>query len=327
MLSIARVSLAAAFLAITLASESRCLSATLAWTEYSSGKISAGTTSGGTATTIHAGSAFKDYHGGLTFDPTSGYVYWANNYEDPNTEINQILRAKVDGSGFEQIITAMPAPGARSLLRSVALDTAANKIYWTDAGDFGHDGFVMRADLNGTNPQTLATIFQPDCLALDVIHQHIYFTDSASVLRANLDGTDVHLILSAGEHTDIYGLAIDPNAGWMYLSERLGARPEDYSYKIVRATLGGTGTSDLITAGLNDTRNLAIDPPSGLGYGAQLTPGNIIQFPLDGRGPATVVISGLEQPFGVALVPEPMISPLLIASLTLWSTRRGRRPG
>ena len=77
---------------------------------------------------------------GLVGPARSSLMYWA----DQNAA--DILRANLDGSGQQVLVTGQLAPSG------IALDVAAGQMYWTNQTSLGG---IQRANLNGSGQQTL----------------------------------------------------------------------------------------------------------------------------------------------------------------------------
>src|SRR6266567_3000901 len=92
---------------------------------------------------------------GLVGPARSSLMYWA----DQNAA--DILRANLDGSGQQVLVTGQVAP------TGIALDVAAGQMYWTNQSTLGG---IQRANLNGTGQQTLIGPGQvaPSGIALDI---------------------------------------------------------------------------------------------------------------------------------------------------------------
>ena len=141
------------------------------------------------------------------------------------TAWNRIRRANLDGSHVEDVvITTLDNP------YGIALDVAAGKIYWTDAGTEK----IQRANLDGSQAEDLVTVgvVNPRGLALDVAGGKMYWADRTSdkIQRANLDGSEVEDLVTPATsglaHSRRDGLALDVGAGKMYWTERaLGRNP------------------------------------------------------------------------------------------------------
>ena len=100
------------------------------------------------------------------------------------------------------------------------MDLVAGRMYWTEQGT----GTIRRADLDGTNGETLIEAEGPKGIALDVIERKMYwtakevgrFSDVGVVQRSNLNGANVEtLVAGLGDPEDI---ALDLVAGKTYYS-------------------------------------------------------------------------------------------------------------
>jgi len=134
----------------------------------------------------------------------------------------------------------------------VEVDTAAGKMYWTDMGPGGaadksvalNDGRIMRADIDGTNVETVVPLgltTTPKQLALDVAGGKVYWSDrgdlgdqrvNPKIMRANLDGSSVETIVSTDLMSAV-GIALDTANGKVYFTDR-------YANNIKRANLDGS---------------------------------------------------------------------------------------
>ena len=103
--------------------------------------------------------------------------------------------------------------------RSIALDVAAGKMYWTDSGERK----IQRANLDGSGVEDLVTsefgLLNPVSIALDLSARRMYWADRASgrIQRASLDGSGAVTVV-AGLHAP-YQLALDVAGGKMYWTE------------------------------------------------------------------------------------------------------------
>lgn len=196
----------------------------------------------------------------------------------------------------------------------VAIDSAANKIYWTD---FGSSAIRVAdlANVSGT-AQTLATEPSPCGVAIDPAAGKIYWADTGypaaadGTIRAadltNITGTAQTLI--SGEVFPT-GVAIDPAAGKIYWANQA---PFGGSGAIRGANLADvSGTAATLVA---DSRpiGVAVDPAAstaGRIYWASCNDGAIRGAGLNGLTPATPdatdLVSGQNAcPAGVALDPS-----------------------
>jgi prepilin-type processing-associated H-X9-DG protein len=142
---------------------------------------------------------------GLALDTSGGKMYWT--LSGPSGR-GVILRANLDLTGQEPpLVTGLFQPGG------IALDIAGGKMYWAD-GIFGSNrGDIMRANLDGTEQETLVqNLKSPEYIALDVAHGQMYWADrgSGDIMRANLDGTDPRTLITGLPGP--FGIALDLGA-------------------------------------------------------------------------------------------------------------------
>jgi len=141
-----------------------------------------------------------------------------------------------------RVLTASAAnPVAKVLVASagqgpdgVAVDVAGGHVYWTGMGvPSANDGFVMRADLDGSNVRTLVPAggtFTPKQIKLDLAGGKMYWSDREGmrVMRADLDGSNVEALVTTGQtdadRTDqsrwCVGIALDLAGGFVYWSQK-----------------------------------------------------------------------------------------------------------
>ncbi len=174
----------------------------------------------------------------------SRHIYWANT-DLQTTDAGTIGRANLDGTGINQSLITVGEDWAPS---GVAVDSS--HVYWTNLGT----GFVSRANLDGTEPNTNFIIGHAFAYAVAVDADHIYWADyqEGQIGRANLDGTgvDENFITFPPSTTSIAGLAVD--AGHMYWTD-------EYVNAIGRANLDGTGV---------DQSFITVSSPFGLAVDA-----------------------------------------------------------
>ena len=141
-------------------------------------------------------------------------------------------------------------------------------------------------------------VFLPGGLALDVTAGKLYWTNilARKIQRANLDGTGVQDVLTAGPHAQMYGIALDIAGGLMYWVERFGDAGD--KVRIRRARSDGSNPEDVVT-GLLAPQALALDLSGNRVYWTDPGRGRIHRARLNGTDPQ-VLITAVES-FGIAL--------------------------
>ena len=90
---------------------------------------------------------------GLVVDVEAGHIYWTN-MGNPKKNDGSIFRSDVDG---KNMVTIVPAGGTFTP-KQIQLEKKSGKLYWSD-----REGMrVMRANLDGTNIETLVDTSQGD---------------------------------------------------------------------------------------------------------------------------------------------------------------------
>ncbi len=168
---------------------------------------------------------------------------------------------------------------------------AVSKIYWTDATARR----IQRANLDGSNVQTLVTETWPVGITLDVAGGKIYWTDwdTNRIQRANLDGSDIQALVTA---TAAIGIAIDVAGRKTYWTD-WGTN------RIQRANLDGSNVQTLVTE--TAAGGIALDAAGGKMYWTDWDwntegTGRILRASLDGSE-IQILVSGLTGPARIAL--------------------------
>ena len=167
-----------------------------------------------------------------------GKMYWTDFGGSP------VNSANLDGTDRQVLIS-----GSFSNAFGIDLDLANGKMYLVDTGGFGVGSVpsISRANLDGSGLESLITGGRPTGISLDLANGKMYWTDyagSVNVFSANLDGSDVQAVLSAGLHKP-YDIALDPDAGKMYLTDWGG---DGTPASVSRANLDGSSFELLNTA-------------------------------------------------------------------------------
>jgi len=218
----------------------------------------------------------------------------------------KIHRCNLDGSIVENLVTT-----DLSYPSGIALDVAADRMYWADWGYRE----IRRNTLNGSSTERLVTstrniklrnMGDSAGLALDVaagkmyLTHHYVFNGSAKIHRCNLDGSIVENLVT----TDLSypsGIALDVAADRMYWA--------DWGYREIRRnTLNGSSTERLVTSTRNiklrnmgDSAGLALDVAAGKMYWTDAGTSKIHRSDLDGSSVEDLVTTGITSPQGIAL--------------------------
>ena len=174
---------------------------------------------------------------GIALDLTRDKMYW--------TGPSKIDQARLDGSDVENFVATEVFP------RGLALDAAGEKLYWTTIA--GGVPTIQRANLDASGVEVLVSTATTDLNApwdieLDVAAGKMYWVDSGRfrLRRANLDGSDVELLVTAISQPK--GIALDLARGKVYWTS---------TSKIQRANLDGSEVEDLVT-GLSNAVGIAL---------------------------------------------------------------------
>ena len=140
----------------------------------------------------------------LALDMDRGKVYWTVSGVLVNRVIDsslgkgfgKIQRANLDGTEIETLITGLDQPSA------IALDSEAEKMYWTDSGS---PGSLRRANLDGSEIEgVVRRIGNVYGTALDSENEKVYWaTNFTRIERANLDGTDLESLIDEGQGSGV----------------------------------------------------------------------------------------------------------------------------
>ena len=228
---------------------------------------------------------FAGMPNGIAVDSASGKLYMANVQ-------GQVQRLNLDGSGFQSnFIPNLVSP------QSVAVDAAASKIYWTEAGS------IRRANLDGTNRQNVVTgLGTPASLSIRsapvevLIPQSqrppIYLQTGTGGLQ-RLTGATVSSFPQAAQNAT--GLAVDAAAGKIYWIEKINNR----SGRIRSANLDGTNVR-LVASLTSAPTGIAVDVSNKRLY---ITNGwgKVQRLDVDGGNFRNDMITGLSSPRGIAV--------------------------
>jgi hypothetical protein len=146
-----------------------------------------------------------------------------------NLDGGQVLSVNPDGSGKKLLASGAPLPDG------IVVDVEAGHLYWTNMGSSpkNNDGFIERADLDGANRKTIVppgVTFTPKQLHLEKASGKLYWSDREGmrVMRANLDGSQLEILVQTGEGDAdredatkwCVGIAVDPDRGHIYWTQK-----------------------------------------------------------------------------------------------------------
>lgn len=165
----------------------------------------------------------------VTLYTPGNQLYWID-----GAGAGSIRRVHVDGGAVETVFANDPELRA---LGCLSIDPMGEKVYW-QVWDSNFRGPVMRADLDGSNLETLP-LDDDVCPTLDVPSRKLYWRTVDGlpnlVQRSNLDGTDIEtLYVPEDEYELINDLLVDSATGYLYWR----ASPEAGVYYYQRLEIG-----------------------------------------------------------------------------------------
>ena len=259
-----------------------------------------------------------------------GKLYWIE--RDGETLQDKIVRANLNGSNIENVVTGLQAAG------DITLDLRNRKMYWiTD-----YASIIQSANLDGSNIENVITGFSfrpgegklritcqngkcegiatpkdgkpiklphekliaPICIAIDENKNNIYWgNDHLDIFQSsNLDGTNIEdfeireLIVPFNIRMKQWlhpiNIEIDSDTSKIYWTDGLAS-------KIQRANLDGSDPEDIITD-MRTAYALALDLHDEMMYWSNTVTGKIFRANLNGDKTETLV-TGLNFPYDIAL--------------------------
>lgn len=228
---------------------------------------------------------------GIAVDSTNAKIYVGN--ESGNT----ITKSNLDGSGAVNLSLA----GLLNGPYGVALDVAANKMYVANGGGQSGIGFVVRADLDGSNATRLTNLDPvlskeqyPQGIAIDPSAGKIYVAVySAKIIQANLDGTGGTALTFGGLLTGTAPLdvAVNPAGNRIYVA--------DFNGQLFSADLNGNNATNLgnLNGTLKSPRGLGLDVAGGKIYVSNSANNTVTRADLpNATNPVVLTIATLNAP-------------------------------
>lgn len=182
----------------------------------------------------------------------NGLIYWG-------TSAGDIKKANLDGTNIQTIFS-----DATYLITGLAVDTVNNKLYFANDGYDSHGG-VYQMNLDGSGKITIHEKIGADGvdgagLAIDLVHNKIYYAHFADkgVYMNDLNGGNPVKVASYSNSKVLYGLAIDPYEGKLYIGDRAATNGQPTG-KIIQCNLDGTSPKNWVTG--VDPYGITIDIP------------------------------------------------------------------
>jgi hypothetical protein len=202
-------------------------------------------------------------------------------------------------------------------------------------------GQVLSVEPDGSDLRVIVDDLDtsPDGIAVDMENGHVYWSnmgaakeDDGSIVRADLDGSNVTTIVPEGGTFTAKQLTLDARNGKLYWSDREGMR-------VMRANLDGTGVETLVEIASGDAARenaanwavgVAVDVGRGHFYWSQKGG--------DNEGVGSIRRAGIDIPPGQTVanrkdievlfsgLPEPIDLDLDLASRQIYWTDRGDAP-
>ncbi|NMM48932.1 PKD domain-containing protein [Marinigracilibium pacificum] len=224
---------------------------------------------------------------GVSFNPTDGMVY-ITDADNTSESVNKIWRLNPDGSGLEELVGGLTEPWL------IDVDGTAGYMFWTDFSS----GDVMRANLDGSDAQTIATYLDgfeyPEGIA--AFDGSVYLNDPTlnGILKVSYDGSTVEQII-----TDMggIGIGIDKTNSMIYFHDQ-------NSGAIKRSDLSGnvdTEWSIALSEAGDRVYGISVDVSAGKIYWTNRDSGLIGAADLNGENIETLAGS-LNSPRGLTLI-------------------------
>lgn len=306
---------------------------------------SAGTTGGGGTTgsagTSGAGGAAVTtggYDAGGRIDAQGDFGIDARRDSSGNVagDLAKLKLFYLDVTGGRVLTANALNPVARVLVAAagqgpdgIAVDVHAGHLYWTGMGvPSANDGFVMRANLDGSNVQTLVPAggtYTPKQMKLDLAGGKLYWSDREGmrVMRANLDGSQIEALVTTGQGDAdrmnaanwCVGLALDLAAGYVYWSQKGPANGHVGSLRRAHIVMPVGQTSvnrtdvEILYDKLPEPIDIDLDVDAGLIYWTDRADNTVSRAPIaipagftaSTRADRRILVTGVATAIGVAL--------------------------
>ncbi|KAM9214405.1 low-density lipoprotein receptor [Leptosomus discolor] len=210
------------------------------------------------------------------------------------TNRHEIRRLALDGGEYRRLLGPLKHAGA------LDADVATGTVYWADATQRKiYRSTVAGVAEGGRGVAVIGTgLGSPDGVALDWVHQNLYWTDSrfGTVSVADAGGRRRKtLVREPGAKPR--AIVVDPLHGYMYWTD-WGANA-----KIAKGGLNGADQFPLVTEGVERPNGIALDLPSQRLYWADSRLHTLSSVDVDGGRRRTLLADPhlLAHPFAVAV--------------------------
>jgi sugar lactone lactonase YvrE len=225
-----------------------------------------------------------------------------------------------DGSGIHRYLSSEPL-GSPALFetfetRGLVVEPVNSQLWWSDILPLGSPlpgGVIRTASSKGGGITDVVThLPSPAGVALDTRRGRVYWSDlgdegnASAIFSANLDGSDVEILVSDVFISEIAGIALDPINNKLYFTYINPLIDSLLAGGIARSDLDGSNL-ELIVGGQGKPIGITVDAAGGGIYWADamsISPaggdGAIKAADLDGQN-ERVILGGLNVPYGVAL--------------------------
>ena len=179
----------------------------------------------------------------IALDLNEGKMYLINGS-------NIIYRTGLNGSPVE-ILDDWSNSGTG--ICGLAVDAGRGKIYWTEVRSGADKNEIVRANVDGSQRETIVSGPEGCVRAIDEGEGKIYWGGSGEIVRANLDGSQRELIFTGTSH--LTHIAIDEGEDKIYWTETWSGIRNSI---IRRANLDGSQRETIATE---------VDEPGGVALG------------------------------------------------------------
>ena len=262
---------------------------------------------------------------GGAVQPLRTHLYFLNH--GPAAPGRGVLSTTLDGGDLRDF------GGDRSKFADgVAVDAEAGHVYWTNMGNANSDdGFILRANLDGTNITTIVPpggTHTPKQMRLDPENGKLYWSDREGmrVMRANLDGSDIETLVTIAtgavaredRANHAVGIALDLTARKFYWSQKGPSNGGEGAIKCAGFDMpSGEDSStrsdvEVLFEGLPEPIDLDLDLPKGMLYWTDRGDETVNRAPMELPSGATaatrndreILVTQVGEAIGLALDPE-----------------------